>query len=351
MGKLVLSNIIRAARLIASSGPRFGTFFLNTDCNRRCSYCVVPDRGTGIEMSYEKWCLILDKMNRWGVRFGSFLGGEPTLRKDLPEILKYASKKMAVSLTSNGDTMLGAKGRDRLSNLASNGLNILNLSLHDLAETDRQLETLAYAKRLGIIPILATVVTRATIKALPAIMEKSNAMGILYRYSLYQSVGGAFSAQVDNLAPTKEEIENFISIVKTQKKRFRLVQNTHKYLMDGTAAYPRGWHCNSYEDHWLTVDNEGRLMACSEYPTNVSVLDLPSLGDSKWTEIRTAKRMACDGCTYQCYIDEEGLSRGDLAREGFLTAVGLLRAPITQSKAGQQSVSEGSSDGRSREAS
>ena len=180
---LSLSNIVRAIRLIASSSPRYGTLFVNTGCNRRCIYCVVPEQGSGVELGSAEWCRIIDKLHGWGVRLGNILGGEPTLRQDLPEIIAHASTKMAVNLTSNGDTFVGPKGRDRLTTLASRGLSLLNLSLHDLGETNRQLDLLAYAKSLGVIPILATVVTKATIGRLPDIMIEATQRGILSRYS------------------------------------------------------------------------------------------------------------------------------------------------------------------------
>jgi MoaA/NifB/PqqE/SkfB family radical SAM enzyme len=238
------------------------------------------------------------------------------------------STKMAVSITSNGDTFVGPKGRDRLAILARGGVSVLNLSLHDLRETDRQLDSLVFAKTLGVIPILATVVTKATIGRLPDIMVEANRRGILFRYMLYQSVGGSFSSQVDGLSPTQEEISAFISIVGQQRRKTHLVQNTRRDIAEATDAYPRNWHCDSYKDHWVVVDNEGRLMACAEHPTDVSVLDIPSLTDPSWTDTRTAKREACAGCSYQCYMDEEGLHRADMIREGITTGLGLLRAGI-----------------------
>ena len=316
---------MKAIKIIASSGPRFGTFFVNTGCNRRCPYCVVPEQGSGVELPVETWQQIADRITSWGVRFVSILGGEPTLRKDLPDIVGYISRKAAVSLTSNGDTFVGSGGRERVRILSERGLSILNLSLHDLGELDRQLDILQFAGKLGMVPILASVVTRTTIGELPDIMRTAHERGVFWRYSMYQNVGGSFSSDVAGLVPTPEQVSAFMGIVRVQQKETHLVQNTGSYIAQITDVYPRGWHCDVNRDHWVVVDNEGRLMACNEFPTQVKVLDIPSLKDPAWVQARTEKREACSGCTYQCYMDEES-SRKELALGAIDGARGLLRS-------------------------
>lgn len=210
--------------------------------------------------------------------------------------------------------------------LAESGLSILNLSLHNLREVDRQLETLRYAKTLGIIPILATVVTKVTIAKLPDIMRETNRQGVLYRYIPMQSIGGSFSARADGLCPNPDELASFVALVQDQKKRMHLVANTSKYMEEGTEVYPKGWHCDSHTDRWVSVDNEGKLMACNEYRTQVSVLEIPSLRDPRWGEARTLQREGCAGCTYECHMNAERMTRLTLVGEGVDKAKSMLFA-------------------------
>lgn len=326
MGANALSQLIKIMKVIASSGPRYATFFVNTGCNRRCVYCSVPEQGSGVELPPTDWENITDRVTNWGVRFVSILGGEPTLRVDLPEIVGHISAKAVVSLTSNGDTFVGPKGKERLRVLASNGLSVLNLSLHDLHEVDRQIEILRFARSVGLIPILATVVTKPTIGRLPEIMKEANRRGVMYRYSLYQDIGGSFSSAVKGLIPEPGQLETFVAAVCIQQQKTHLIQNSQMYMTQGTNAYQRGWHCDIHKDHWVVVDNEGRLMACSEYPTQVRVLDIPTLEDPRWVQARTKERGSCDGCSYQCYMEEEGLSRLDMLRVAFDNARGLVQS-------------------------
>ncbi|MEX0617124.1 MAG: radical SAM protein [Candidatus Woykebacteria bacterium] len=325
MGIFSVSGALRGTQFIATRGPRYGTLFVNTGCNRRCVYCVVPDEGSGIELPTETWFEIIDRLHSWGVRLFGILGGEPTLRKDLPEIVAYAAKRGGVNVTSNGDTFAGARGLVRLETLTGSGVKVLTLSLHQAEDLDRQLDLLVTARRLGAIPVLGVVVTRQSIGTTADVMRETNSRGILFRYCFVQSLGGVFSALDAQLQPTPGQIEDFTSQVLKQKKRTGLIQNSDLYIK-GWDLYPRSWHCDVSTDRWVVVDNEGKLMACSEYATSVPVLSIQSLNDARWVEERTDKRSVCAGCTYQCYIEEEGLGTKDLVREGINIGRGLLRS-------------------------
>jgi len=76
-------------------------------CQNRCFFCYAssPDRGREVpEMTTDEVKLVLDKIvNQARVPTVSFTGGEPTLRKDLPELIAHAkSLGMRANLISNG---------------------------------------------------------------------------------------------------------------------------------------------------------------------------------------------------------------------------------------------------------
>lgn len=318
-----LLNGVRVARTLLSSGPRFGTIFVNTDCNRRCVYCMVPQLGTSVVLSSDVWNEIIDRIASWGVGIVNILGGEPTLRTDLSEIVAHAARKVTVSLTSNGDAFVGFKGEERFRTLVSNGLSALSLSLHDIDELDRQLGILHLARTLGVLPILGIVVTKQTIEQIPDVMKEANRRSIFFRFSRYQNVGGIFSSETEDLIPTQSQLVAFASEVQEQKEGTGLVLNTPEYIEDTATISTRGWHCDSYKDNWVMVNSKGQLMACCEYPTPVAVLDIETLKDPRWVQVRTKTRVSCEGCTYQCYKDEEQ-SRSQLFGEAIETAIGML---------------------------
>jgi sulfatase maturation enzyme AslB (radical SAM superfamily) len=76
-------------------------------CQNRCFFCYAssPDRGREVpEMTTDEVKQVLDKIvSQARVPTVSFTGGEPTLRKDLPELIAHAkSLGMRVNLISNG---------------------------------------------------------------------------------------------------------------------------------------------------------------------------------------------------------------------------------------------------------
>lgn len=71
-------------------------------CNLNCEYCFGA-ANTKEELDFFSWCNLLDKFYEYNVRCLIFTGGEPTTRKDLLELLKYANKKgFFIVLSSNG---------------------------------------------------------------------------------------------------------------------------------------------------------------------------------------------------------------------------------------------------------
>lgn len=321
---MALLNFKKAVRFIMTKGPRWCTFFINTSCNRRCVYCAVWKRQLA-ELSTQEWKFIIDRVASFGVPLINILGGEPTLRSDLADIIKYASNKAIVNLTSNGDNFRGDNGRNYLGSLRESGLSSVTLSLHELNDLQGHIDTLLFAKKMGAIPILSTVATQSSIKHLPDVMKITNKHGILFRYSLCQTLGGVFSTDNDILRPTPEQIRNFTKIAWQQKQQTGLVTNTYEYLRSA-KLYPDKWHCNNHKDYWMIVNVDGTLMSCVERPTSVKIMDILSLNNPRWSEARTADRLGCPGCSIQCYIEEEKINSYSIITEGARQTIALLRS-------------------------
>lgn len=62
-------------------------------CNYTCSYCIFSSKrwNTQFDVTTQKMKETLDDLRRYGVKYFKVTGGEPFLRKDLCELLEYAS--------------------------------------------------------------------------------------------------------------------------------------------------------------------------------------------------------------------------------------------------------------------
>ncbi|MBI5417535.1 radical SAM protein [Candidatus Poribacteria bacterium] len=71
-------------------------------CNLRCRHCTWVNKIT-TDLSLDQWKRIIDEIYNRGCFVVFIEGGEPTLRKDLPEIIEYIKKKgMVCVLFTNG---------------------------------------------------------------------------------------------------------------------------------------------------------------------------------------------------------------------------------------------------------
>jgi MoaA/NifB/PqqE/SkfB family radical SAM enzyme len=96
-------------RVSSRKHPFFGSVECTRRCNSRCTFCPIgnerPEFKEG-EMDTGQFCRILDQFSEFDIIAVSFLGGEPTLRKDLVELGSYCDKVGLVSqISTNGITL------------------------------------------------------------------------------------------------------------------------------------------------------------------------------------------------------------------------------------------------------
>ena len=99
-------------------------------CNLRCTYCdpmgLGHDEPSGT-LTTEAFAVVLEAASRLGMRSVRFTGGEPLLRKDLPELVRLATSLPGVedvAVTTNATALA-----QRLPALLAAGLRRVNVSL------------------------------------------------------------------------------------------------------------------------------------------------------------------------------------------------------------------------------
>jgi len=115
---------------------RFGRPFtimrisITHDCNFRCFFCHMEgeDPDSKSYLTPEEIGMVAEAAARLGVRRFKITGGEPTLRRDLPEIIREIKERAGaedISMTTNG-VLLETLAR----RLREAGLDRINISLH-----------------------------------------------------------------------------------------------------------------------------------------------------------------------------------------------------------------------------
>jgi len=95
--------VVRPLLNLVRGRPILAVFEVCLRCNSACGYCNLPLNVGRYEMTREEIRRVFAGLYRDGLRFVFVQGGEPLLRKDLPEILEdLASLGFGLSLITNG---------------------------------------------------------------------------------------------------------------------------------------------------------------------------------------------------------------------------------------------------------
>lgn len=96
-------------------------------CNNACSHCYNGRPRNYPELNTEDWFSILDDLWKLGIPHIVFTGGEPTLREDLPALIKHAEKNGQITgLNTNGRKL---KDPEYLDLLVESGLDHVQITL------------------------------------------------------------------------------------------------------------------------------------------------------------------------------------------------------------------------------
>ncbi len=167
------------------------SILLGYRCNNNCRFCYCGDKKETVPpLSTEEAKTKIELGRKQGSTIVDFLGGEPTIRKDLPELIEFAKKTgyRSVSITTNGRML---SDRNYAEKLACSGLTQVIFSVHGhtpklhdfLTQTEGSFEQLEQGmKNLKeanpkIYYCTNTVILKPNIKHLPEIAAKCIELG------------------------------------------------------------------------------------------------------------------------------------------------------------------------------
>jgi len=176
---------------LSISAPTIVGFELTPTCNRRCIYCEPAKVSQGDYYSQEPLStddikVILDKLKEAEVHYIFLTGGEPTLRKDLPEIVKRCFRnEITPTLLTNAE----AVDRRLASELKKSGLENVQISLEGTEKVhDEVTRSPGSFKRVirGIENFVSkdfkvyvtSVALRQNMPSLPELVEELPKMGV-----------------------------------------------------------------------------------------------------------------------------------------------------------------------------
>ncbi len=312
--------------------------FLTRECNLSCGYCNLVGRKLE-ELDFDGWKRAFARMAAIGIKTVKFLGGEPTVKPWLPELIAYAGDlNLKTALLSNSSF-----DDDMFRRLVDNGLWAYYASVDGLGEIDHYDEQTAGKARGGYamlkrmqrhgVPLLAanTVIHRKNYPEVPALVRRLSEEGFYINLCTVQhnDEGGREFSKADTgkdvrfFEEDREELERLSSDLLELYRQGALLSVPERYIVD-IPKYGIGcdWQCTDMVQ--LRIDADGGTMLCNEYRTELAekynIADQqPSFGRlawwdslrSDWQHIR--KDLNCSGCYWSCFIQaEENLLNGRL---------------------------------------
>ena len=202
-----MTNNVRASDPVDRLGRPLKNLRLSvTDrCNLRCSYCMPEAEYVWLPrhdiLQFEEMSALVDVFARAGVDRIRLTGGEPLLRRDLPDLIRMIASKPAIrdfALTTNG-VLLAEQARA----LHQAGLHRLTVSL-DTLRPDRfqaltRFDSLANvlagieeaAKYFTGIKLDSVIIRGTNEDELIPLLEYARRVGAELRFIEYMDVGGA----------------------------------------------------------------------------------------------------------------------------------------------------------------
>lgn len=326
--------------VIRKDSPLYVQFAVSKRCDLKCRMCqAVESRKHERELTLPEIERLADILAELNTGVLVLTGGEPLLRKDLPEIVEAFTKRGISARLQTNATLATDR---RVEALVAAGLKEVTVSLDTLdpGKQDyinnsegswmriiRGLSVFSrHLPRKGNMSGINIVVSRRNLTEIPRLIRFTTAIGF-YASLIPVHLSGNGGADRDpefivrtnspGFAFTREEfpvIDSVYDEVIRMKKQGHLVYNSYRFLRETPDFLKHSkihWKCDS-PTLYFSISPEGRFLPCVDIRTDRSIFS-PGFTDLYRSdefvgEIRDMVRR-CKGCMYACWPEITYLCR------------------------------------------
>lgn len=291
--------LAKYAWLTAINKPVLVHFEVTLRCNARCGFCdywkTDPSSRTSELRSF------VDAARFFNPMMITYTGGEPTLRRDLEDIVAGVNAAVRVQY-STLITHAGMLTAERAKSLWDAGIHQFNISLdflderHDRARgipglSARIFNVIPRMRALGVDSIrFNTVIKDTNLDQLMPIVLRATELGCGVNFSSYtDSKNGCRDGLISG--SRLAELESVTSELLSFKKRNRGVITNSDYYLEQIPRYFRGEITEPCRSGMRTihVDPSGHVKRCPDFAP-----------DFHWTQFRKYEPIRCNDCFYAC---------------------------------------------------
>ena len=274
-------------------------FEVTMRCNARCGFCDYWK--TDPKEKANELKSFVDAARYFNPMMITYTGGEPTLRRDLEDIVSAVDRAVKIqysTLITHG----GMLTAERAKSLWDAGIHQFNISLdylderHDRARgipglTRRIFENIPKMRALGVNAIrFNTVIRDSNLDQLMAIVLRAREIGVAVNFSSYtDSKNGNRDDIIEN--DRIRALEEAIRELLAYKRKNRGVITNSDYYLEQIPRYVRGEITDPCRSGIRTIhiDPTGHVKRCPDFKP-----------DFHWTSFRKYEPIDCNACFYAC---------------------------------------------------
>lgn len=260
-------------RLDGNGAPIWLLLELTYKCPLKCAFCSNPTELDDLsdELSTEQWKKVIHDAKAMGALQIGFSGGEPTLRKDLEELVAEANQLgYYTNLITSG---IGLTTK-RLQRLKEAGLRHIQLGMQSSEPTtthwisgvdcfDKKIKIAKEIKRLGFPMVLNVPISKINIHLVPEIIDLAAEIGVEYLELANVQYYNWALINRDQLMPTQEELITAEAQVNAARLRLGDKMTLFFVIPDYFEGRPKAC-MNGWGNIHLTVAPDGTVLPCSQ---------------------------------------------------------------------------------------
>ena len=291
--------LAKYAWLTANRRPISVQFEVTLRCNAKCGFCdywKTPGEAKAHELKS-----FADAARFFNPMIITFTGGEPTLRRDLEDVVSAVNGAVRVkyiSIVTHG----GMLTPERALSLWDAGINQFNISLdyldgrHDVARgipglTDKIMRTVPVLREKGIDNVrFNTVIKDDNLDQILPIVTRAQEIGAGVNFSLYTDNKNGNTEHL--LRPEQmRELDDVIAQLLALKRRKRGLIVNSDYYLERMPRYVRRELTEPCRAGLRTIhlSPTGHVKRCPDFPT-----------DFHWTDYKPYEAINCNACYYAC---------------------------------------------------
>lgn len=287
------------AWLRARRRPLLVHFEVTMRCNARCSFCDYWKTEASAKATELK--SFVDAARFFDPMMITFTGGEPTLRRDLEELVAGVAAAVRIkyiSMITHG----GMLTPERATSLWNAGINQFSISLdyldgrHDVARgipglTEKLMRNVPAMRGRGIDNIrFNTVIKDDNLDQIMPIIRRAQEMGVGVNLSVYTDSKNGNTAHLPR-ADQMQAIESLVAEILAFKRRKRGIVTSSDHYIEQIPRYFRGEMTEPCQSGLRTIhiDPMGNVRRCPDFPA-----------DRHWSEFESYEPIDCNACYYAC---------------------------------------------------